>query len=200
MPIKDIVDLLREFLVRRHEPTVNLHFDLIEPLQDQIIDIHDTYRKLFLETKSALSKLARFDPDRDAAAFKKVKSKFCKARAKRSHLRDYLRTQASTLLHDTRDKEVRRYLITLIHYFLEQKSFAPSERSLDGMIEDAIEKGVTYYHSPSSEVERRMARTKSPSEAREIVEEVMNGLNQRFFEVAVRYTRLKHRVSKLPRT
>lgn len=196
-PIKAIVDLFTTLAGRQTIRIVKTFEEIVVPIHDNLIEIHSDYRKMFLETQYTCLKLS-WDRIPDQQRFIDCKQNLHKARMERDSLRLTVRQEASTIFGLSKHQPTRRYLASVIHYFLEEQDPAPSDERLDEIIETVIKVGgQTYYDTPSLRLELDLHELSSPTAVKELIDAKLIELNDRFAETCTQFIRLKYSMTQL---
>jgi hypothetical protein len=114
-----------------------------------------------------------------------VKKRFRKLREKDLYIRDRFKREARDLITAVDGLEEKRFLASLMSYFVDDGWVAPRTKMLDfyvALIETTS--GDHVFRSPALFVEERISQIDDPAEIRRIIDSRRNLLNQQFTDVS----------------
>lgn len=178
--IAKIFELLIKLVESRNKRRKKIFSEILQPAFEQLQQINLFYRKLFLDSIRALP------PDSDYADWevREVKRKLIEGREEGSVIRDQLRNNTTDLLKSVPGEKEKRFLVTVMFYFLEEPSSLDNNVQCDRMIE-RIETvgGITAVQTPASYVSAYIERKNTAAELRTVFEGVLKGLETKFRNV-----------------
>ncbi len=195
---KFLFDLLLELLRVRDKRRRDVFEQLLEPAYANFLEVHAAYNELFLATERSFPVPLDDDrclirPDEEYGIVggercqhqvAKTKEEFRRAREKNEWIRDGLRGQAQLLLKAAPYPEEKRFLMSMVLYFLEEKRIGVDDL-IDGTIKLVEEKGgKAVLDSPSYRLLIELTKSTNLSEMRGLVETARHELNQRYSDVS----------------
>lgn len=177
----------------------------IEPLFNAFEEIQDFYNALFIDTKDKCVNLINEntpflakEPELSLEALQKlanIKDEFLKLRTKDEGLRDSLRQDAQEIFKGIKWSEEKRFLTSVIYYFLGNRGISPTDEIIDREIEGVIEKGgKTIWDSPSTQLYKKIKESRDLNFIIEKLDESRIELNQSYMNVRKHYIRVKNAV------
>ena len=209
--IFELINKLLEVQTRRRR---EIFSDLLEPLFHRIEEVHSFYTELFNKACQALPY------QRDNGAWEmpnahtptltineinervdKIKREFIEGRENDKYIRDQVRNNAREILMSQRRPVEKRFLFSIILYFLEAESYvgdfnAPRDsadyHSID-LFMNEIEKegGLLALRTPSSILANYIYPKKDPVELKRIIKGALAYLDKNFINVSNSFIRLK---------
>jgi hypothetical protein len=209
--IFELINKLLEVQTRRRR---EIFSELLEPLFHRIEEVHSFYRELF--TKAWLS----LPYQRDNGAWEmpnanshtltnidiikrvnKIKREFIEGREKDIYIRDQLRNNAREILISQRRPVEKRFLFSIILYFLEAEPYVGDFNAPPGsadyfsidlfMKEIEEEGGVLALRTPSSILANYIYPKKDPVELKRIIKGALYSLDKKFINVSNSFIRIK---------
>ena len=178
---------------------------LVKPLFESLEDIHDFYNELFLETRKQILLLRitntpflSSEPQLSLEALQeleKIKQDFLDSRSKDEALRDSLRYDAQEDYQTIRWLEERRFLTSIVYYFLGIGGISPTDSELDNAIESVIEKGGnSYWPTPSMRLYLDIKESRDPDYIIETLDQARARLNQAYMNVRKQFRRVQNAI------
>jgi hypothetical protein len=177
---------------------------LVKPLHAAFQEVHADYGAVLKGLIRALpvggpgigwlvaGSATELDDAQAKAAVDAAKRRFDKAREAREPVRDWLRTHAREILLAARREDERRYLYSILVYFLEDHHRPGlDERGFALAIEPILRKGgISMLRTPSSRLAAKIAKLDDPEAIREQAQEALGALGQRAGDVVRTYIAL----------
>ncbi|HEX4960417.1 MAG TPA: hypothetical protein VF173_06235 [Thermoanaerobaculia bacterium] len=203
-PIKAFVDLLTKLLGAEPKRRKARFDELVRPLHDSFQEVHADYSTLLRQFERRLPLKAGDEEwlvfDRDVPVYepeaieitRSVTQEFAKKREDLEGIRDYLRGSAHVVLAEATDAEERRYLYSLLVYFLpDDHRPHQDDEALDREIRAILEMGgESAMNTPTSRLLREIRGVTDPEEVRSAVQRSIDRLNQRCSDVLRTYVAL----------
>lgn len=193
--IKAIYDLLEKLVTGRSERRKALFKEVIDPLFGQLLVVHDDYHQMFLNSSRAIpyrvdtgwlvpGKTPFIGSNSEAEAQERiaqVKRDFSEWRQVREAIRDKVRVDAASFLEAVKGKEERRFLFSVVQYFLEDDRSQDDDSFIDQQIDSVLAKsGTTALDTPSSRVDLEISREHDVERLKDVFEGARRDLNERF--------------------
>ena len=203
-PIKAFVELLARLLGGAPKRRKARFDELIRPLHDGFQEVHADYSALLRQFERRLPTKVREEDwltfDREGTASKpealeianNETRQFAKRREDREGIRDYLRQNAQAILAEAKGDEERRYLYSLLVYFLSD-DYRPhqDDEALDRSVNAILESGgISAMNTPTSRLLKEIRGVTDPEEIRNAVQRSIDRLNQRCSDVLRAYVAL----------
>lgn len=176
-------------------------FDRIaHPIFEQMHEVHAEYRRMFLDvlranddadTKDILGARDEVNTAAKVALANAQRRKLLDARKENAGFRDELRQDAAEYLLVAPNTEAKRFMYSIIRYFLDDYLWDGfDEQRYDMRIEKIIRVGGIR-ETPATRLTRELSTTSEPSRIREIVSQALVTCDQRFSDVAMTYRAMK---------
>lgn len=211
MTIKVLYDLFEKLVKNKQNQREKVFWEILTPIYEQLSDIHGDYHRSFLHATNNLP--VRYDgrwklPGTDGyyelghAAIQKriqeIKVRFSKWRAEREYVRDVVRMQAAKFFTAVRGAEERRFLYSVIQYFLERTYALNDDHNMDVTIQSIIKhSGETQLDTPSTRLTVAIKEEENPKELHDLFESSRNQLNENWSFVTQKYGEAKLKVLNL---
>ena len=177
------------------------------PLANKLDEVHEVYNDLFLWARSEFHACmihgSFTKPEVDLTRLAATLDKFQSKRQSDERLRDELRYHAQDILEKIQWQEGRRFLMTVINYFLLGGGIAPSVHDLDIQIQVIRAGGQNSIDTPSMRVYSELSglvRTPAPDIERIVacLDKARNDLNQAHVNVMRAFRRAQEEVLRVP--
>jgi hypothetical protein len=193
--IKTIYDLLEKLITGQGERRKALFKEVINPLFDQLLTVHDDYHQMFLKSSRAIpyrvginweipGKTPFIGSNSDAEVQERIfqiKRDFSEWRKVREAIRDKVRVDAADFLKAVKGKEEQRFLFSIVLYFLEDNRSQNNDSSIDQRIASVLaQSGTTALDTPSSRVDLAIWNEQDVDKLKEVFEGARRDLNERF--------------------
>lgn len=199
--LKVLFSLLDRLVRIRYHRRTETFDQVLRPLFERFVAVHILYNELFVTTLRRIPDLSPrglllHDKPIDAAKLQRqmanVKKRFGAMRARDIHMRDRLRRECREIVSAVGTVEEKRFLVSVIFYFVEDGIVEPGSKLLDAyaLLIEADRAGHTF-RSPSMFTQERISQVDDPADVRQIVDEHRNLLNQKFSDVCAAFTKLQ---------
>ena len=186
--ISNIFELLLKLLQVRNKRRREIFTDILQPIFERLEQVNLFYRKLFLDSIKALPS----DGASGAWEISEVKRRLIERREEGSEIRDQLRIYATELLKAVEGKKEKRFLVTVMFYFLEESSGLEDDSDCDWWI-DEIEKvgGKIALRTPARYASAYIERKTDAAELKKAFEGVLKALERKLQNVNRAFIALK---------
>ena len=216
--LKDITRITENLLQSQSKRRSTVFDEIMAPMFEKLIEIHTNYYNIFTDFRDAMPErvganeykykfgisYSSIEEARNDADYIEAISKFLEERKKNEFIRHWFRNDANSLLQATTEKRERRFIFTVINYFMED-GIVETALSLnrlfngvtvEGFIDDTIkevikEGGIRYYESPSLHL---VAFIKKSDDPRVHIEEFLGAMTTKFFLSSDQFMKLKYAI------
>jgi hypothetical protein len=188
------------------------------PMFEKLTEIHTSYYNMFIELRDAMPKKIgenKYEYDygvsydsieevRNDSNYTNAVSNFLKERKETEFIRDSFRYEAIALFQATKNKRERRFIFTVINYFMEDGKAQTAlslvrpyigvtpEKLIDQKIDYIIEEGSShYYETPSIRLAASVNRSNDP---RNFVDWYLEEMTTNFFLASDQFIKLKYAI------
>src|ERR1700736_977235 len=186
--ISKIVELLIKLVESRNKRREKIFSQILQPTFERLEEVNLFYRKLFQDSIKALPS----DSVGGDWEIREVERKLIDGREEGSVIRDQLRDNATEFLKSVSGQKEKRFLITVIFYFLEEPISLDNDMRCDRVIE-RIETagGIFALGSPATYVSSYIEKKMDVGELKTAFKGVLKALEAKFRDVNRTFTSLK---------
>lgn len=204
-PILWLIQLFTNYDKRRMENAEKRHRELFQETFNQMKSIDTQYRSMLRECENKLPKYAnehvptpgwyldgvKISHDELAANCEKARQHWTQAREEKGAERVLLRSRAQQLVSMVDSDKERRFVYTVINYFLHPECKQGSIEAVDVTVRDLLFRGADIVlDSPSLTLAEKISGINDPDEIRQILEKQRSDLASRWRDICDRYNEL----------
>jgi hypothetical protein len=176
----------------------------VKPLFNSFEEVHEFYNALDLDTRRKIIEIfsdspllvSGQNPSREQVTkLEEIKEEFFSQRQKNEHLRDALRQDAQEMFKAISWREERRFLASVVYYFLGCGGIQPQDSDLDRDIKEVIEKGgTTYLDTPSMRLYNSIREEINEEKLLRLLDESRSSLNQMYMNVRRHFRQVQDQI------
>lgn len=211
MSIKILYDLFEKLVKNKQYQREEVFQAILTPIYEQLSNIHSDYHRSYLRSANNLPR--RHDsrwqlPGTDGYyelghvviqnRIQGIKDNFSKWRAEREYIRDNVRMQAAKYFTAVKGKEEKRFLFSVVQYFLERTYALDDDRRMDETIQSIIKhSGETQLDTPSTRLSEAIREEEDPEKLHDLFKNSRNQLNENWGFVTQKYVEARVKVLRL---